>query len=262
MLERKIIFLEQGDLFINLNRLKEEALKKVDNVFFYPHHYRLEFIDYLKKTEQPRLFTAKLSYGCKLDDLGFDNLTLGQVWEQVLFASETEQELAVISGPNVLGPYTYPAIALHLFKFESPVYVLTHSLASLGKAIPRQRNRKNQLTLEMLLEENSELIEASDYLRCIAGIMYTGNKIRVIDENERMRARKMIIKYENLLKVKPTITHSVNIKDIPDAIEFCFGIFNRTFSNILKISKQYAKGSFQNNDWEQVSQAMRLFKGI
>lgn len=255
-----VVYNKDDNLFVNLNKLKSIGKRKTSLVTFYPSYYKNEFEKYLEKEEETKPCEGNLRYGYKLDSYTGRPSFLSQIWEQVLFSTISDNSKVIISGPNVIGPYTFRAVLSNLLLNESPVHVAIHSQSKLRN----QKERRNQSQLEEMVMRGFRdgLIKESDYLRFTASQMISEDKVKVLDELSTTEARKTILKYYNLSKVLPPLMTEYKHHDqsLEQSIESCYDIATHTFNGLHKISKALSdKGSAK--DWPYFSYKFELITG-
>lgn len=262
LFRKDILFSKDGAPFVNINKLKSLAQERENDVVLVPNYYKKEFHDYLRTKEDSIPCTGKLNYGYKMSSFGFgENTFLSQIWEQILFSTFTDQRKIIISGPNVLGPYTFKAAMTNLVLNDGKINIAVHSLSRLKGDFTLQKHREGQVGLATIAVDHPQ-IDNTSYLRFMASEMISNSKVRLLDESIGTMAKKTILKYQNLEKVlgKTDINDERNLS-IEDVINSVYGIADRLFKGLQKVSKDLSGQRVNLAEWTDLSRDLRFVTG-
>lgn len=178
LIQKGAIIRTEGVQRLDLGLLKATIREKNADISFYPDHYTEQFQQYLHlENENPAIASEKTVFGVKLEDGKY----LHPILEQALYPTFFAGEKVIISGPNVLAPYTFRAALLAAYDSDAPIHVVVHSLL---RGEHDTKIRKSEMEFEGLIRALPPGIPAQSYLRLLAMSYVTKRKTRSLQKSE------------------------------------------------------------------------------
>jgi len=240
LFSEEIFYIDNEDILFNISKLKRGVKKKGDKIKVIPEYYEDEFRKYLKSKTPPQSIRGKLKYGFNLKKFGA-NIILNQVWEQAIFPALSEDNKIILSGPNVLGPYSFRAAMLCAYSGDSDIYLTIHSLAKVADSLKSRLGERGRLPIDYIIESCSGIVDTPDFLRYMATLPINDRKIITLDENSLTKARKALVKYYNLRKVLDREEPEKKQGSIEDYIKTIYCISDKFFRDVHLVSQAYSK---------------------
>ena len=220
--------------------MRKEVKKKLNKVKVVPKYYEKEFKRYLESETPPQSVRGKLEYGFDLKRFGA-NILLSQVWEQAIFPALSKENKIILSGPNVLGPYSFRAMMLCAYSGNSDTYLAIHSLAKIGESFKSRLNERGRLPMDYLIKSCSDIVDTSDFLRYLAALSVSDKKIITLDEYSLTKTRKALVKYYNLRKVLDRQQSEKTQESIEDRIIRIYNISDNFFRDVHLVGQAYSR---------------------
>ena len=247
--EGGLFYTEAGDPFFDISAAKKKFIEKGTKPRFFPEFYGQEFQEYLQMDEEPQPIRGKLEYGLSLSYFGSD-ARIGQVWEQALFPSLSPGNKILISGPNVLGPYTYRSLLIDSLFNDAENTVAVHSLSKARGSIKQLADNRGRVSLDNLVGLSPGMVDPIDFVRYLSATSITDKKNRILGDDSLVRARKSLNKYGNLGKCLEITEVESRNKGAYEALTSVFGITDNLFSNTHKASKAFSQREDYQEAWE------------
>lgn len=244
-----LFYNEDGNPFFDISAAKKRFIEKGTTPRFFPEFYKQEFQEYLQMEEEPQPIRGKLEYGLSLSPFGSD-AQIGQVWEQALFPSLSSEDKIILSGPNVLGPYTYRALLIDSLFNDAKNTVAVHSLSKARGSIKQLADNRGRVSLKDLVELSPEMIDPIDFVRYLSATSITDKKNRILGDDSIIRARKTLNKYGNLRKCLEVTKVEPRNEEVHKAMKSVFGITDRLFANTHATSRAFSQREDYQEAWE------------
>lgn len=259
LFSKRIFYLADGEILFDISKLKKDVRDKVDKIKFIPEFYTDEFRKYIESETPPQSIEGRLEYGYNLKKFGA-NILLSQVWEQAVFPALSDDRKIIISGPNVLGPYSFRAALLCTYSGNSDICLAIHSLAKASNSLKSKLGDRGRLPMDYLIESCSKIVDVSDHLRYMAASTITNKKTITLDENSFVRSRKALVKYYNLHKVLDRKKSKEQQESVEDYIKRIYNITDTFFRNVHLVSQSYSKKE-ETPLWEDCVKDAELITG-
>lgn len=211
----------------------QKAKNDLDNsiVSFDSENDFYSFREYLNQKEDMRDLRRNLNYG-----LEFKGNKISQVFEQILFASMSNNSKLIVSGRNIAGAYSFQVPLLHQYFSKNPIHISFHSLAKFKNN--NTSTASQTLSLEELHQYNTNKIPFSSFIRYVISKAFENKDVTKFQEQDLIIARKTLIKFQNLCNIMKSDCSKEKIDFNKFFIDFREHILKRSRCNDISLEKK------------------------